>query len=138
MFDFDDPHWQGLKGGYRIPFDPRSDLLNLEAKSERKAAWQKLWENLHHQGDVGVASYAAVPHVVRIYRRLGVIDWNAYAIVGVIELARENGKNPEVPDWLEEDYFHAIRELASHGVGEILRAKDPEEVRAILSRHCPG
>lgn len=133
MFDLDDPHWKGLKGGYRIPFDPRPEILKLKANSDTKAAWHTLWENLHHQGDVGEASYAAVPHLVRIYRQSGVIDWNTYAIVAIIELARENSKNPEVPDWLEEDYFHAIRELALHGVGEVLHARDREEVRAMLS-----
>ena len=60
------------------------------------------WQNLEGQGDVGVASYAAVPHLVRLYRQRGAVDWNTYAIVAVIELARDTGKNPEVPNWLKE------------------------------------
>jgi len=54
----------------------------------------------HHQGDVGEASYAAVPHPVRIYHKRAVIDWKTYAIVAVIELARDERKNPEIPQWL--------------------------------------
>jgi hypothetical protein len=65
--------------------------------------------------------------------RRRVIDWNTYAIVAVIELARDNGKNPEGPTWLKEDYFQAIRELAEVGAVEVLHAWDPEEIRAILS-----
>ena len=52
---------------------------------------------------------------MRIYRKRGIIDWDTYAIVAVIELARDDGKNPKVPKWLENDYFRAIRELAEVG-----------------------
>ena len=82
---------------------------------------------------MGEASYAAVPHLVRIYRKGGVIDWNTHAIVAVIELARDDGKNPPVPKWLEEDCFRAIRDLAELGAVEVLQTKNPEEIRAILS-----
>ncbi|MHB8487129.1 MAG: hypothetical protein ACYDCM_15565 [Candidatus Acidiferrales bacterium] len=128
-----DKHWENLQGGYRSPFDPRPLLSKLEADKSAKATWEELWGELHHQGDVGTASYAAVPHLVRIYRRRGVIDWNTYAVVAVIELARDNGKNPEVPEWLAEDYFQALRDLAELGAVEILNAKNSEDIRAILS-----
>jgi hypothetical protein len=68
---------------------------------------------------VGEASYAAVPHLVRVHRERRKFDWNTYAIVGVIELARDNGKNPKVPKWLEEDYFKSIRDLAEIGASEM-------------------
>jgi hypothetical protein len=133
MFSLDDKRWQELEGGYRTRFDPRPLLLKLETGNDTKAAWNELWESLHHQGDVGEASYAAVPHLVRIYRDRGVLDWNTYTIVAIIELARDSGKNPELPEWLKEDYLHAIRVLAEVGATEVLRAKDPEIIRAILS-----
>ena len=133
MLSLDDERWQDLEGGYRKPFDPRSMLSKLEADKDTKAAWDDLWKGLHHQGDVGSASYAAVPHLVRIYRKRGTIDWNTYAIVAAVELARENGKNPEVLKWLEEDYFRAIHELAEVGAVEVLRTKNAVEIRAILS-----
>ena len=133
MLKLDDKSWQNLEGGYRTPFDARPLLSNLDTNKDTKTAWHDLWEGLHHQGDVGEASYAAVPHLVRIYRKGGVIDWNTYAIVAVIELARNRGKNPEVPKWLEEDYFQAIRDLAAVGAEEVLETKNSEEIRAILS-----
>jgi hypothetical protein len=107
-------------------------LSKLEANKDTKAAWDELWGGLHHQGDVGVASYAAVPHLVRIYREGGVIDWNTYAIVAVIELARDREKNPGVPERLKEDYLKAIRDLAEVGTVEVFQTKDSEEIRVIL------
>lgn len=90
------------------------------------------WEELHHQGDVGEASYASVPHLVRIHRKGGLDAGNTYAIVAIIELDRGKGTNPEVPKWLEEDYLRAIRELAEIGTTEISRTAEPDAVRAIL------
>jgi hypothetical protein len=133
MLSLDDKRWQNLEGGYRTQFDPRPSLSRLDTNKDTNAAWHDLWEGLHHQGDVGEASYAAVPHLVRIYRNGGVIDWNTYAIVAVIELARDDSKNPPIPKWLEEDYFQAIRDLAELGAVEVLQTGNPEEIRAILS-----
>jgi hypothetical protein len=87
---------------------------------------------LHHQGDVGEASYAAVPELVRIHRNGSAADWNLYAMVATIELARTESENPEVPDWLKEDYFRSIQELAQMGTKEILAAGETETKRAIL------
>jgi len=133
MLSLDDNRWNNLTGGYRIKCDPRPLLAKLESEQNSETAWHELWEELHHQGDVGEASYASVPHLVRIHRKSGVADWNTYAIVAIIELARKEGNNPEVPKWLEEDYHRAIRELAEIGAAEISHAEEPEEVRAILS-----
>ena len=69
---------------------------------------------------------------MRIYRERRNFDWNTYAIVGVIELARDNGNNPKLPKWLEKDYFQSIRDLAEIGAAEVLRTKKPEEIRALL------
>jgi hypothetical protein len=133
VLNLDDERWKDLSGGYRTKFDARSWLRKLESNTHFKEAWHELWEQLHHQGDVGEASYAAVPHIVRIHRLRGEDDWNTYALVAVIELARGRGKNPEVPEWLKADYFKAIQQLAETGTVELMRSKDAEEIRAILS-----
>jgi len=133
MLDLDDNRWNELKGGYRIPFDPRPFLARFEAGEVTNDDWYQFWGELYHQGDVGEASYGAVPHLVRIYRQRGQIDYNTYGLVATIELARAQGKNPEVPDWQRQSYFAAIQELALLGLSEIERAKDPEDIRGILS-----
>lgn len=133
MLSIDDERWKHLIGGYKIPFDPRPSLRKLENQQDTATAWEELWEELHHQGDVGEASYAAVPELVRIHRSGGAADWNLYAIVAIIELARTESHNPEVPDWLREDYFRSIQELGQMGTKDILSAEDSETNRAILS-----
>ncbi len=132
MLELDDPRWTELDGGYRMRFDPRPLLAKLEAGEDDAATWSDLWDELHHQGDVGEASFAAVPQLVRIHRSSGTIDWNIYAMVAIIELARKVGANPDVPDWLKDDYFQAISELARIGVAQILRTEDPRTAEAIL------
>jgi len=133
MLSFDDDRWNHLKGGYKILFDPRPCLQRLESREDTASAWHQLWEELHHQGDVGDASYASVPELVRIHRNGHPADWNLYGIVATIELARTEPRNPKLPDWLKEDYFSSIRELAHMGVNQVFSADDPETIRAILS-----
>ena len=132
MLEFDDPRWAEMKGGYKIPFDPRPLLRRLESEKDIAPVWSELWDELHHQGDVGEASFAAVPHIVRIYRDRGVNDWNAYAIVSIIELARNQNENPDVPGWLRDNYFSAIHALAEKGASELPNAQDPDCCCAIL------
>lgn len=133
MISLEDVRWSQMTGGYKTLLDPRPLLKRLETEYNTTDVWQELWDELHHQGDVGEASFAAVPHIVKSYRERGVIDWNTYAIVAIIELARKKGNNPDVPPWFAEDYFQAIRNLAETGATEILRAETAEDARAILS-----
>jgi hypothetical protein len=130
MLSFDDERWNHMTGGYKTPFDPRPCLRKLETQQETVAAWEELSEELHHQGDIGDASYGAVPELVRIHRTASAAGWNLYAIVVIIELARTESQNPEVPDWLREDYFRSIQELAQMGTKDILSAEESETKRA--------
>jgi len=70
---------------------------------------------------------------VRIHRKLGAVEFDAYAIVAIIELAREKRGNPQLPEWLEHDYFAAIRKLAEIGAVEVFHTEVSEVVRVILS-----
>lgn len=133
MLNPDDERWGHLMGGYKIPFDPRPSLRKLANRQDTEAAWAELWNELHHQGDVGIASYAAVPELVRIHRHGGLAGWNLFAMVAIIELARTEPQNPELPDWLREDYFRSIQELAQMGTKDIWSAEDADAERAILS-----
>jgi hypothetical protein len=133
MLSFDDPRWAEMDGGYRTRFDPRPLLVKLESNIDVTGTWEELWNELHHQGDVGIASFAAIPHLVRIHCANPIDDWNTYAIVAIIELARQVGDNPDVPKWLSVDYFTAIKTLAEFGASQIMRARTAEDIRAILS-----
>jgi len=54
-------------------------------------------------------------------------------MVAIIELARTESQNPEMPNWLREDYFRSIEELPRMGTKEIFSATESETKRAILS-----
>lgn len=79
------------------------------------------------------ASFAAVPQLVHIGRRRGGFDWNTYAIVATIELARAKNGNPDVPDWLHDDYFEGLKQLAESGLRQIKETEDKEEVGLVLA-----
>jgi hypothetical protein len=130
MLELDDPRWGELIGGYRVQYDPRPALASLE--SGAADAWKLLWDELHHQGDVGTASYAAVPHIVRIYQARRLPNWNAYALVGTIELARGR-RNPAVPSWLEPAYSDAVRSLAKTGSRELWESDERELLQCALA-----
>jgi len=129
MIDLDDPKWKKLKGGYGELYDPTPALRRLEAGED---VWSELWNELHHQGDVGEASYAAVPQLLRIAKALPERDWNLYALAATIEVERHRKSNPPVPGWLKEDYDSAWRELRDIGVSDLLETEDPETVQSIL------
>jgi hypothetical protein len=133
MLRLDDQRWNTLLGGRRTVYDPRLALAKLQSGTNDPIVWEELWDELHHQGDVGEASYAFVPHLVRIYRERPSADWNVYAIIGITKLGRKRGSNPDVPAWLDSGYFQAIEQLANLGCLELHNASDPELVRAILS-----
>lgn len=133
MLSFDDRRWETLKAGYGTPMDLRPLLRRLESDADPASAWHEIWQELYHQGDVGEGSFVAIPHLVRIHRQRGVVDWNTYAIAATVELARGTGRNPDVPEWSREAYDGALRELARLGLQELPNARGPEAVRSILA-----
>ena len=130
--DLADPAWEGLTGGYRIPYDPRPALRALET-GNLEAAWEELWNELHHQGDIGTAAYAVVPHLVRIYKVRGVSDSNIYAMIAIIEECRLSRSNPPLPDEFAPAYYAARQRLVELGAAELCGATDETLVCSIIS-----
>jgi hypothetical protein len=128
----DDNHWAGLRGGYRIPYDPCRALAALARGEGAVAAWDELWQNLHHQGDIGEASFAAIPHLVRMQAGSNVPDWNVYALAGTVELARDRPGNPSLPSELQGSYDSAWAQLMEIGLRDLGRARESTDVRCIL------
>jgi len=122
MLGYDDPRWKEMKGGYKVIYDPRPALRSLEKGVNLDAAWDELWNELHHQGDVGEASNAAIPHLVRIQKQTRNLDWNLYALVSTIETQRHAKNNPALPGHLKVD-LHVAR--GSRGIGCCIRAIRP-------------
>jgi hypothetical protein len=128
----DDGRWVGLEGGYRVAFDPRPLLVHLRLAPEDAGLWGELIENLYHQGDVGVASYAAIPVMVSFAVELEQIPWQMLALVPFIEMARVDGKNPPVPEWLAEEHGAALSTLAEECMKRLPEVEVVEVARGML------
>ncbi len=92
-----------------------------------------MWENLYHQGDVDIASYAAVPHIARIIQSRKIFEYTPFALTVAIELARGQGQNPELPDWLKEDYDQALWGIAKYGCDNLKKEWDASILKSVLA-----
>lgn len=129
MLPLSDPRWRELRGGYKTPYDASDALRRLEAGDD---IWDELWQELHHQGNVGEASYAAVPHMVRIAKLLSRRDWGFYGLVSTIEVERHRKSNPEMPQWLVQDYKQAIDEVLELALADLSAETDSATIQSIL------
>lgn len=129
MLPLSDPRWRVLRGGYKVPYDASVALAQLERGEN---VWDELWQELHHQGDVGDASYAAVPHLVRIAGTFSQRDWNLYGLVSTIEIERHRKSNPPLPEWLAESYRAAWQQLLTVALGDLRDSQDGPTLRSIL------
>mgnify|MGYP000897751012 CR=1 FL=1 len=130
--EWDDNRWLELNGGYGTPYDPRGMIRQL-VHGDKKAAWEELWQELHHQGDVGEASYAAIPMLVETQETQRASDWNFYALAATIEEARQNPHNPALPNWLASDYGAAWHTLQAMALTELPTATTDELIDSIIA-----
>src|SRR5215471_17640211 len=115
--DLDDNLLKTLDGGYRIPYDiskPLRKLRNTEKFEDQQIIFDDLWENLHHQGDVGLGSYLAVPQLINICMSKKSLDWNFIGLCVVIENCRINNQNPELPAEYDVLYFGALMKFEKY------------------------
>jgi hypothetical protein len=117
MLALDDPRWAELEHAYG-PAGDVPELLRRLAEAPgpgedvEAEPWFSLWSALHHQGDVCTATYAAVPHVVRIAcETRGVIDFSFFQFPASVEAARAEGRGPDLPADLADAYREAVARL---------------------------
>jgi len=108
-----------LNGGYGIPYDIEPALKKLS--SSRDEAISELWENLYHQGDVGLASYAAVPALVQA---------GELSLVSAIEVARSSESSPKLPLSLKPEYEQALKQALNS------KPKDEEQFMGYYIIHA--
>jgi len=134
MMDFNDERWSDLRGGYKVVYDPRPTLRALALCYGDQSLWDDLWNELHHQGDVGEASYAAVPEIVRISAEQVPANGAAYGLAAVIEEARLTEiRNPPIPGWIEPHYSAAWRTLFQMALRDLAIATDETTVTGALA-----
>lgn len=128
-----DPRWKTLHAGYRVPYDASVPLKALAHGADPAAIWDELWNELHHQGDVGEASYAAVPWLVDIGIERELADWNIFHLVNVIETCRAQSANPPLPEWMAGAYKHAWERLFGYGLDVLRQMDDALLVHSVLA-----
>ncbi|CAN5309681.1 hypothetical protein BH10PSE12_BH10PSE12_00120 [soil metagenome] len=117
MLLLDDPRWLQLQHAYGPAGDIPPLLRALElspgpAEDHEAEAWFSLWSSLCHQGDVYAASYAAVPHIVRIASAtVSPIAFSFFLLPAAIEVARRAGRGPEISAECASSYHRAIVSL---------------------------
>lgn len=126
------PDWKTLTGGYRTPYDPRGAVLRLRTNPLDSDAWHELWNELYHQGNVGDASYAAVPLLVQACGA-GLRDWNFFSLVSTVEVARHRKVNPELPTWLRSEYEASLNRAADLALNDLQSASELLVIRSALS-----
>lgn len=128
-----DERWQGLTGGYRKPYDPRPALRKVIDGIDVSAGWDELWNELHHQGDVGEASYAALVPLAAWASDTDAADWNIYALAATIEAHRAQGANPPAPDWLAGAYARALATLFETALRLLPAAQSDELISSVMA-----
>jgi hypothetical protein len=136
MISLDDKLWKELKGGYKKVYDVSVPLRLLEtttSKSDIDKIFDELWNELHHQGDVELASYLAVPQLVNIARQKRLFDWNVLALCATIEQQRHLGDNPSIPIEYLGYYEGGLRELKSFIIDNLDSVDDEITLRSAIS-----
>ncbi len=134
--DLDNKIWSTIDGGYKIPFDASIPLNQLRSTNDPKVTadiFADLWDNLHHQGDVGLASYLAVPQLVTICIEKKSFDWNFVGLCVVIEHCRQAEHNPKLLTEYNDIYFNALKKLEQYLLDNFKSIKEPTTLRLTLS-----
>jgi hypothetical protein len=129
MLGLHDARWKDLQGGYGVPYDASIALRSMQRGTD---VWEELWNELHHQGDIGDAAYAAVPKLVCIAVEAGHRDWNFYGLLAVIEVERHRKGNPPVPAWLQTSYDEAWLRVSEVAVIDLKSSSDSLTICSIL------
>jgi hypothetical protein len=135
MLSLNDTKWAEFEGGYRIPYDASIALRKLEkatSPTEIKPILDELWQELHHQGDVGTASYLSVPHLIRIVKEKRMVNPSIIALVAIIEVQRHKN-NPLLPTQYEKFYLESIKDLEGVVLTNFKGEWDLETASSVLS-----
>ena len=136
LLELNDPNWEKLEGGYKgTLYNASIALRKLQEATSLQLAmpiYKELWEELHHQGDVGLASLYAVPHLIRIAKEKRLVDWNVLGLVTLIEVKRSSS-NMIIPSKLKNEYDDAIRDLCNLSTSVLIQSWDLETASSALA-----
>ncbi|MEM8524961.1 MAG: hypothetical protein AAGG68_09970 [Bacteroidota bacterium] len=111
MLDLEDKKWVSFQGGYGVKYDASILLKKLELtddKEEIKQILNELFQELYHQHNVGLASYLALPHLIRIGIEKHIDCYEIPLLVASVEIQRKSD-NPEILKEYKEEYEREIK-----------------------------
>ena len=136
MLLLDSPQWASLEHAYGSAADIPALLRRLAEEPDSDEGgdpWYTLWSALAHQGDVYPASFAAVPHIVRILAQHPGEAGSAYFLFPAwVEICRQKNAVP-VPEALREGYFAALKALPRLVLARVDGEWDESFLRGALS-----
>jgi hypothetical protein len=134
LLPLDDPRWATYRGGYnRAPYDVVPLIRQLQREGTSSRFWELVWADLHHQGDVGEASYAVVPYLVDHQSRQHELDEQLFHFCVVVDLAQPENGNPSVPPEIELSYAMALPKLPVVGTDLLRRGCDEAVVMGVAA-----
>jgi hypothetical protein len=138
MLSLDDPCWPTLRNAYGessgIPKLLREAEYLPEDVGSNAEPYFSLWSALCHQGSVYTASYAALPHLVRIVEENPAkFRWTLLALVHSIEAGRTSEEAPQIPDDLVEAYQLALARIPSIASSLLNGNLSELEIRVVLA-----
>ena len=142
MIPLDSPRWSKLQHAYGSAGDVPSLLRQLESfpshNNYKDEPWFTLWSSLCHQGDIYSASFAAVPHILRIAASSpDRADYNFFLLPTSIEVARcADGEPFAIPDDLADGYFAAWRSVPALVAACVGREWDDTFCRSATAALC--
>ena len=132
LLPLEDVRWESYRDGYkRNGTEVVSWIESLFDGDDDESRWEYLWDELHHQGDLGEAAYAVIPYLAKYVERTDDINWNIFAFAAVVEIERFARDNPAIPLELEESYTWAIAELPRLAVACQVQKWSSEQVMSI-------
>ena len=131
MLPFSSARWRELHHAYGTAKDIPGLLAH--APVERRPShrpdtiWFDLWSALCRQGAAYSASYAAVPHLVRIAKLPAFrLRYDPLLLIASIELARLERHGPVIPEDLADDYAAAVAEAKDLAQAAVAHAWDED------------
>jgi hypothetical protein len=137
MIALDSPRWSELEHAYGAAGNIPPLLRQLEGFPDQtrydEEPWFTLWSALCHQGDVYSASFAAVPHVVRVLANDPLrAQFCFFQLPAQVEICRRR-KEVAIPADLQEAYFVALSQLPSLAGAASAREWDSDFLCCALS-----
>ena len=136
MISLESSRWTELRHAYGTAEDIPDLLRQLEtfpAEKDDDEPWHSLWSALCHQGDVYPASFAAIPHIVRIAESdPKKVSLSFFSLPVNVEICRRK-KNVHMPSDLRDAYLASLASLPALVASTAARDWDADFASAALS-----